>query len=95
MDDSVASRAVFYVDSMMSCMARAGDICIPLDSGVLSKDRLRGEIGSLMAGRIAGRSSDSEITVFKSLGNAAQDLVLGSKLLCNPEKVGTNFEPAN
>ncbi|MCO5092146.1 ornithine cyclodeaminase family protein [Bosea sp. (in: a-proteobacteria)] len=85
-DDHVAGRACCYVDSMASCLERAGDIRIPLDSGVLDRRRLRGEIGACLAGRIPGRQSRDEITMFKSLGTAVQDLILCEDLL---HKVGS------
>ncbi|WP_046866674.1 ornithine cyclodeaminase family protein [Microvirga massiliensis] len=80
-DDQVAGRAIFYLDSMSAGLERAGDIRIPLQSGVLSRDRIRGEIGSMFAGDIPARRDSSEITVFKSLGNAVQDLYLAGTLL--------------
>jgi ornithine cyclodeaminase len=91
-DDAVAGRAVFYLDSMHACLERAGDIRIPLESGVLSRDRIRGEIGSLFAGDIPGRTNPEEITVFKSLGNAVQDLHLAGKLLADSGPAGTIFQ---
>jgi len=81
LDDAIAARAHYYVDSAASCLERAGDLCQPLSSGVLTRDRLRGEIGLVFAGEVTGRRSVEEVTVFKSLGNAVQDLVLGEELL--------------
>lgn len=83
-DDEVAGRALFYVDSLKDCLERAGDVRLPLESGVLVRGRLRGEIGALFAGRIPGRGDSAEITVFKSLGTAVQDLMLGDELLRHP-----------
>jgi len=91
-DDAVAARAVYYVDSLTSCLERSGDVCLALESGALSRDRLRGEIGQLFAGTIPGRQSADEITVFKSLGNAAQDLALGAALLRRADGAGLTFD---
>lgn len=91
-DDAVAGQAAFYLDSAKTCLARAGDIVIPLQSGVLSKERIRGEIGELFAGEAPGRGSSDEITVFKSLGNAVQDLHLGAALLQANPKAGLGFD---
>lgn len=81
MDDAVARNAAFWLDSSEACRQRSGDICLPLASGALSEEQIRGEIGALLLGRITGRVGPSEITVFKSLGIASQDLVLGARLL--------------
>lgn len=85
LDDHIAARAIYFVDSNESCMSRAGDIVIPLGSGILGPDRVRGEIGAVIAGRATGRRSDDEITIFKSLGNAAQDLILARRLIARPD----------
>lgn len=91
LDDHVAARGVYFVDSADSCLSRAGDLVIPLASGVLDRERVRGEIGAVLAGRLAGRRSQEEITVFKSLGNAAQDLFLADRLLAE-EGCGAAFD---
>lgn len=81
MDDAAARRAAFWLDSSEACRQRTGDIALPLESGAIRQDQIRGEIGELLLGRIPGRAGASEITVFKSLGIASQDLVLGARLL--------------
>jgi ornithine cyclodeaminase len=88
MDDHAAARATVWVDSMESCRARSGDLVLALQSGALTEDRLRGEIGQLLLGQIPGRQSPAEVTVFKSLGIATQDLVLGARLLDLAEAQG-------
>lgn len=80
-DNDVASRASFWVDSMEGCRARAGDILLPLNSGCISSDQIVGELGEVFLGRCRGRSRAEEITIFKSLGLATQDIVLGSRIL--------------
>lgn len=80
-DDAVISRAVIYLDSNEGCRSRAGDIVIPLASGVITEDNIKGEIGSVIAGNVPGRTSSEQITAFKSLGVAAQDVVLAARLL--------------
>jgi alanine dehydrogenase len=52
-----------------------------LKSGAISEANIAGELGELLLSRITGRSSASEITVFKSLGIATQDLVLAGRTL--------------
>jgi ornithine cyclodeaminase/alanine dehydrogenase-like protein (mu-crystallin family) len=94
MDDAAARRAAFWLDSSESCRQRTGDIVQPLRSGALQEGQIRGEIGALLLGTIPGRAGPAEITVFKSLGIASQDLVLGARLLdlAEKESLGSVFD---
>ncbi|MDN2580985.1 ornithine cyclodeaminase family protein [Aquibium sp. ELW1220] len=73
-DDRLVERAAIWVDYLPSTLAQAGEIVEMIAAGRFSADDLRGEIGSVPAGDAAGRSSRDEITVYRSLGIAAQDL---------------------
>lgn len=97
MDDGVAARADFWLDSEASCRVRAGDLMIPLESGVLAPERVKGEIGRVFLGEIAGRTTPEQITVFKSMGVATQDLVLAARLLdlAEAEGLGVEFDHLN
>lgn len=88
MDDGVASRASFWLDSEEGCFARGGDVIIPLASGAVAKSQIKGEIGLTLLGKLEGRTSASQITAFKSLGIATQDLVLAARILDEAEKRG-------
>ncbi|QIB65048.1 ornithine cyclodeaminase family protein [Kineobactrum salinum] len=66
--------AKFYVDSRPSAMAQAGEFKCALDAGAVDSDHIVGEIGEVHLGRCTGRTSNNEITIYKSLGNAAQDV---------------------
>ena len=94
MDDNVASRAAFWLDSEEGCRARAGDVIIPLAGNVITPSQVKGEIGLTLLGKLVGRTSPSQITVFKSLGIATQDLVLAARILSEAEKhgVGQTFD---
>lgn len=78
-DDILIRRATIYVDHLAGCLERSGDLRIPLASGVLSKDQIVAEIGALSTNDIERPHAD--VTVFKSIGIATQDLVLGRWLL--------------
>ena len=94
-DNAVASRATFFVDGLASCLARAGDLVLPMREGALARAAVRGEIGAVLDGQLPGRQRPEEITVFKSLGSAVQDLVLGARLLPRAEQrgLGLRFDP--
>jgi ornithine cyclodeaminase/alanine dehydrogenase-like protein (mu-crystallin family) len=74
-DSALIASARVYVDSLESAMREAGDLLIPIHEGRIHRNHIVGEIGSLLQGRIDGRLRDEEITVYKSLGVVAQDLV--------------------
>lgn len=73
-DDRFVERAAIWVDYLPSTLAQAGEIVEMIAAGRFASDDLRAEIGSVLAGDAAGRSSQDEITVYRSLGIAAQDL---------------------
>lgn len=75
MDSKGISKASVFVELTFAAMKEAGDLLIPISEGDFSPDQISGEIGDVVAGRSAGRLSDAEITIYKSLGNVTQDLV--------------------
>ena len=74
-DSALIARARVYVDSRISARSEAGDLLIPDREGAIGKDHVVGEIGQVLLGAVAGRRDDREITVYKSLGLVAQDLI--------------------
>jgi alanine dehydrogenase len=68
LDDDLLRRARIWVDSRDAALQESGDV-------IAGSDRLVGEIGSVAGGALPGRSSAGEVTVFKSLGVAVEDLV--------------------
>lgn len=62
------------MDRRESAVHEAGDYLIPLSEGAIAVDHIAGELGGLLLGRIRGRGSSSEITLFKGLGLAVEDL---------------------
>lgn len=78
--------ARIIVDQRTAAAAEAGDIVLPMKDGLLGKNSLLVELGEIVAGIKPGRSSDDEITVFKSVGNAAQDLAVASYLVKKAQK---------
>jgi ornithine cyclodeaminase len=73
-DSRLIARSKVYVDSMESMRNEAGDLMIPIEEGTVPSAHVRGEIGRLVTGELAGRTRSDEITLYKSLGIAAQDL---------------------
>lgn len=73
-DDDVMLRAKVFVDYRPSTFAQAGEIVDLLAAGIIARDHVRAEIGEVLAGSAEGRTNDQEITLYRSLGVAAQDL---------------------
>jgi ornithine cyclodeaminase/alanine dehydrogenase-like protein (mu-crystallin family) len=74
-------RAAVYVDQRAACLEEAGDLIIPIAEGLIAPDHIRAEIGEVLAGRAPGRRSESEITLFKSVGNAVLDVAVADLLV--------------
>ena len=74
-DDECLKRSRIFVDHYVGATKETGDIKIPLDQGIISRDDLIAELFELCPGKKSGRESDQEITFFKSVGHALEDLV--------------------
>jgi ornithine cyclodeaminase len=76
LDTEAVRRARLYVDRRESALAEPGDILFPLKEGAIGKDHIVAEIGELLlpGGDRLRRGSEEEITIFKSLGLAVEDL---------------------
>ena len=73
-DDDAVKRARVYVDTRAGAPKEGGDIAQPLKSGVLKKEAIRGDLFELCRGKAKGRTADAQITLFKSVGSAIEDL---------------------
>ena len=76
-DDDAIRRARVYVDTRAGATKEAGDIVQPLASGVLAADDIVADLHELTRGQKPGRGTDDEITLFKSVGAALEDLAAG------------------
>lgn len=79
-DTAAVIRSKYFVDYRMSAMNQAGELLKAIESGYISLSHMRGEIGEVISGSIEGRVSDQEITLYRSLGVATQDLVVAHYL---------------
>jgi len=73
-DDQALKRARLYVDTRAGAAKEAGDIVIPLKKKVIARTAILGDLFDLCRGKAKGRSSASQITLFKSVGTAIEDL---------------------
>ena len=74
LDSAAVVRSRLYVDARESALKEPGDILVPLEAGEIGPDHIVGEIGEVLVGRAGGRRDAAEITLFKSLGLAIEDL---------------------
>jgi ornithine cyclodeaminase/alanine dehydrogenase-like protein (mu-crystallin family) len=73
MDPALVARAHLYVDSRAAALVESGDVVMGIREGRFTADHIVAELGELVE-RGAGRTSDTEITIFKSLGMAVEDV---------------------
>ena len=73
-DGATIARAKVVVDSRDAIMAECGDILLAIKENAIDENHIHGEIGEILAGMKSGRNSASEITLYKSVGIAIQDV---------------------
>lgn len=91
---ATVARARLVVDQHVAAWAEAGDLVQARDAGLITDANVAGELGEVVAGALAGRTSPDEITFFKSVGNAVQDLAVAGLALARAEELGLGVEVA-
>jgi alanine dehydrogenase len=74
LDTAAVRGARLYVDSRAGALAESGDVIMPIAEKAIGPDHIIGEVGEVLAGTVSGRTSDRDITLFKSLGMAVEDV---------------------
>ena len=75
LDDVLIRKCAIYVDTIEGATKESGDLAIPLRHGVIRTRQIRGTLFDLCRGTVDGRVNDEEITLFKSVGHASEDLI--------------------
>jgi alanine dehydrogenase len=73
-DDQAVKRARIFVDTRAGAAKEAGDIVVPLKKKIIDAKAIKGDLFDLCRGKVKGRTSASQITLFKSVGTAIEDL---------------------
>ncbi|HEX4520948.1 MAG TPA: ornithine cyclodeaminase family protein [Gaiellaceae bacterium] len=81
LDTQTMADASLFVDRRESTVNEAGDFLFPQGEGAIGPEHIRAELGEVLIGSAQGRSSDTELTVFKSLGLAVEDLAAAEHVL--------------
>lgn len=84
-----ADKIIF--DTVDGVLSEAGDIIQPLEKNLISKNEFDGELGQLVNKNIKGRKSDSDITIFKTVGTAVLDIIVADKIVkqASLQNIGT------
>jgi len=98
-DDVCIRRSRIVVDTYDGALAEAGDVLIPLKAGIIRREQLLADLHELTSGRKKVRTSPTEITLFKSVGNALEDLaaaeLMAETVLVLDDKEPFAAEPAS
>jgi ornithine cyclodeaminase/alanine dehydrogenase-like protein (mu-crystallin family) len=81
LDTATMVEGSLFVDRRESTINEAGDYLFPFREGAITPDAIRGELGEVLIGSVEGRRSEDELTVFKSLGLAVEDLAAAEYVL--------------
>ncbi|MCP4760477.1 MAG: ornithine cyclodeaminase family protein [archaeon] len=93
LDEYTVLNGKLYADFKDACLAEAGDYIIPINENKLSPDKIV-SIGNVVLGKAEGRTSDKEITIFKSVGIAVQDVAVAKKVfdIAKEKGIGTEVD---
>ena len=90
-EEAVRCAELIAIDTIEQGQIEAGDLILPVSRGQLRWDWIR-ELGSIVAGTVSGRSSEEDITLFKSLGIALEDIAVGAFVFERAREAGVGTE---
>ena len=88
-DTPTMAAARLFVDRRESALAEAGDLLIPMLEGAVKGDHVQAELGEVLTGKKPGRRSARELTLFKSLGLAVEDVASAAYIVRRARETGT------
>jgi alanine dehydrogenase len=88
LDSALVARARLYADRRESLLNEAGEFLIPKGEGLIGDDHVVGELGQVLAGKAAGRTSPEQVTLFKSLGLSIEDLAAACHVYQKAKELG-------
>jgi len=92
LDTETVAAASLFVDRRESTENESGDYLMPLREGAIGTEHIRAELGDVLVGSAPGRTSAAELTVFKSLGIAIEDLAAAEHVVARARETGTGTE---
>jgi len=88
-DTATMAAATLFVDRRESALNEAGDVLIPMREGAFRADHIQAELGDVIIGKDRGRQSPGELTLFKSLGLAVEDVASAAFIARRARETGT------
>jgi ornithine cyclodeaminase/alanine dehydrogenase-like protein (mu-crystallin family) len=92
LDSATVAAATLFVDRRESTENESGDYLVPLREGAIGAQHIRAELGEVLIGAHPGRTSRDELTIFKSLGLAIEDLAAAEHVVRRAREVGAGVE---
>ena len=94
LDSEIVQRSRIIPDFRSACLAEAGDLIIPISEGAISEADLGPDLGEVVAGLKPGRENEEQITLFKSVGLAIQDVSTASHVynMAVEKGIGQDFD---
>lgn len=92
MDPELVAASRLFVDCRKAALVESGDVVQGIREGWFSEDDIAGELGQVISGRVPGRETSGQITVFKSLGLAVEDVAAAHLVLDRARKLGRGKE---
>lgn len=92
MPTALVRRARLIVDSRAAALKEAGEVLLPIAEGAIDAGHIAGELGDVAGGRLTGRRTSGEVTIFKSLGLAVEDVIAGHLAVARARAMGVGRE---
>jgi ornithine cyclodeaminase len=92
MPTALVQRARVIVDSRAAALKEAGELIIPISEGAVTPAHIAGELGDVINGTVHGRVDPMQVTIFKSLGMAVEDVVAAQLALTRAQALGLGQE---
>jgi ornithine cyclodeaminase/alanine dehydrogenase-like protein (mu-crystallin family) len=92
MDPELTARSRLFVDSRAAALQESGDVLLGIQEGRFTASHIMAELGEVAAGKAAGRANDREVTIFKSLGLAVEDVAAAKLVYDRARQLGKGIE---
>jgi ornithine cyclodeaminase/alanine dehydrogenase-like protein (mu-crystallin family) len=92
LDTETVATSSFFTDRRESCLNEAGDYIIAASEGAVGPEHIKAELGEVLAGMHPGRQHEDELTIFKSLGIAVEDLASAELVVRRARERGVGVE---
>lgn len=89
---SLVAKGRLFVDSKAAALVESGDVVMGIREGLFNPSHVAGELGDVVLGRVAGRTSTDQVTIFKSLGMAVEDVVSADLVFRRATEIGAGTE---